>query len=106
MSDNSARYAQEIARLQRDLDAALTVLANHDIPLEGLVAQPLKQAEEIAVLREQLAVATRRAQRFRDTLLRLAARADDYSAPDIRAHVADALEVTVKELEAMVEDDA
>ena len=61
--------------------------------------------EEIAVLVEQLVVATTRSQRFRDTLLRLAARADDYSAPDIRAHIADALDVSLEELDAMVEGD-
>lgn len=59
--------------------------------------------EEIAVVREQLTVATNRAQRFRDCLMRLAARAGDYSGADVRAHVADALEITVKELEARLE---
>jgi hypothetical protein len=60
--------------------------------------------ERISVLESQLEVAVARAQRFRDMLLRLAARADDYSGPCIRAHVADALEVTVKELEEMIRE--
>ncbi|MCC6419951.1 MAG: hypothetical protein IT429_17080 [Gemmataceae bacterium] len=55
--------------------------------------------EEASVLREQLAVAIDRAQRYRGVLLRIAARADDYSGPCIRAHVADALGMSVKDLE-------
>ncbi len=38
-------------------------------------------------------------ERQRETLLRIAAR--DYSKPDILAHVADCLGITVKELEAL-----
>ena len=36
--------------------------------------------------------------RYRECLLRLAARADDYSGPCVRAHVADALGLTVRQL--------
>ena len=73
--------------------------------LSNLLSWRQKEAAEAkeaaAVLGEQLSVATTRAQRFRDALLRLASR--DYSGRDIRACVADALEVSVRELEAMLE---
>lgn len=70
--------------------------------LQQAVGEILDLRQRLAVATEQLAVAAARAQRFRDALLRLAAR--DYSHADIEAHVADALEVSVAELRTMLEE--
>ena len=44
----------EIARLRRDLDAALDVMAAHSITFDGLVARPLRAEQENARLRALL----------------------------------------------------
>ena len=57
------------------------------------------------VLADQLKAATSRAHRYRQRLLKIAARAEDYSAQDIRAQVADALEITVRQLKMLLEEE-
>ena len=54
-------------------------------------------------IRRETAPLEEKAYQFKSCLLELAARAGDYSAADIRAHVADALEVDIEELEEMYE---
>ena len=108
----AARNKEELERLRAILEAPQTMLfadgrqpTENERHLSNLLSWRQKEAAEAreaaAVLGEQLSVATARAQRFRDALLRLASR--DYSGRDIRVCVADALGVSVRELEAMLE---
>ena len=75
-----AEYARRISLMDEDVDYLISLLQE---------ARSLGSIAAAKVEREW----------FRDHLFRLAARADDYSAVDIRACIADALQITVKELE-------
>lgn len=93
--ERASRFVNEAIPLE--LGAGVRQKMREAITAE-IRAAVAEERETIAILEEQLKVATSRAQRFRDALMRIFDRADDYSATDIRANIADALESTVKEL--------
>lgn len=94
-AEGGADITSPCAGLSRE-DAAFIAGARQDVPdlLEGL-----------AVADEQIRAAADRAQRFRDVLLRIAARGGDWSYPCLLAHIADALGMKVTELERQLRED-
>jgi hypothetical protein len=87
--------------------ACMEELANrHAAPADDLArvlcchVRALAQAVEVAD--EQVKVAASRAQGYRDALFRIACRCENWSDVDVRANVADALGLTLAELESQL----